>query len=128
MKRSTRSWVIKAEHDFCAAQNLSDSPDALHDAVCFHCQQCAEKYLKGLLVEHGIHFPKTHNLLTILHLLLPQYPTLRTFRRGLRYLGKFAVEGRYPMVVVTKRQAASALIWSQRVRIECRQLLQLTVD
>jgi HEPN domain-containing protein len=39
MKRTTRAWVR-------------------HDGVCFHCQQCAEKYLKGLLEEHGHAVPK----------------------------------------------------------------------
>ena len=32
------------------------------DAVCFHCQQCAEKYLKARLQQDRIVFGKTHNL------------------------------------------------------------------
>ena len=33
-----------------------------YDGVCFHAQQCIEKYLKAKLVEADIDFPKTHNL------------------------------------------------------------------
>lgn len=34
--------------------------------VCFHCQQAAEKLLKGFLVAHGCEYPITHNLFAIL--------------------------------------------------------------
>lgn len=37
-----------------------------HDAVCFHCQQSAEKYLKALLQDAGIKVAKTHNLVALL--------------------------------------------------------------
>ncbi|MDR0598605.1 MAG: HEPN domain-containing protein, partial [Treponema sp.] len=36
--------------------------------ICFHCQQAAEKYLKGFLVFKGIEFPKTHDLAALLKL------------------------------------------------------------
>ncbi len=32
------------------------------DTVCFHAQQCVEKYLKAVLVSEAIDFPKTHDL------------------------------------------------------------------
>ena len=54
MKRTTREWVNKAEADYRAAGRLHRGSDPLHDIVCFHCQQCAEKYLKGLLEELGL--------------------------------------------------------------------------
>ena len=48
MKPITGEWVDKAEGDFVTAQrelNALDHPN--YDAVCFHSQQCAEKYLKA---------------------------------------------------------------------------------
>ena len=59
----TREWVDKAEGDFHTATRearVRKAPN--HDAVCFHAQQCAEKYLKALLQEANIPFGKTHNL------------------------------------------------------------------
>ena len=53
MKRLTREWVRKAEADYRAAELLDRGSDPLHDQACFHCQQCAEKYLKALLEEAG---------------------------------------------------------------------------
>ena len=48
MKKLTREWIRKAEADHHAAVKLHRGSDPLHDIVCFHCQQCAEKYLKAL--------------------------------------------------------------------------------
>jgi len=59
MKRLTAEWVRKAETDFLAAAALADASPPLHDAVCFHCQQCAEKYLKALLQESAAPVPRT---------------------------------------------------------------------
>jgi HEPN domain-containing protein len=91
--------------------------------VSFHSQQCAEKYLKALLEELGRTIPRTHNLDDILNLLLPDYPSLRSFRRGLVFLTDFAVETRYPNESTSKRQAASALRWAGKVRTAARTLL-----
>ena len=54
MKRMTREWVRKTEDDFRAAEILVAEKEALHDQVCFHCQQAAEKYFKALLQELGL--------------------------------------------------------------------------
>ena len=125
MKKLTREWVKKAEGDYRVAHrvHLAEPPD--HDIVCFHCQQCIEKYLKALLVEQGLTVPKTHKLLDLLALLAAVYSTLRSFKRGLQTLTEFAVDPRYPVMVVTKRQAVSAMRWLERIRQECRDLLGL---
>jgi HEPN domain-containing protein len=50
MKPITSEWVIKAEGDFATAERELRATDNLnYDAVCFHAQQCAEKYLKARL-------------------------------------------------------------------------------
>lgn len=63
MKPLTREWVEKGEGDRNTARRelrVRKSPN--FDAVCFHAQQCAEKYLKALLQERGAAIPRTHNL------------------------------------------------------------------
>jgi HEPN domain-containing protein len=59
----TEEWLGKAEQDFLAASMLD--PEATPGAVCFHCQQCIEKYLKAALVRHGDKPRKTHDLLVL---------------------------------------------------------------
>jgi HEPN domain-containing protein len=97
----------------------------LHDPVCFHCQQSAEKYFKALLEELGIPIEKTHDLDKLLAQLLPHHPTLRPLRRAAAFLTGFAVAPRYPGDDATKRQAASSLRRAEEVRLACRDLLKL---
>jgi HEPN domain-containing protein len=59
----TREWVEKAENDFANAVNtLKMEKRCPTDTVCFHAQQCVEKYLKAVLVWNRIEFAKTHNI------------------------------------------------------------------
>src|SRR5436309_747348 len=120
MKKATRAWVKKAEQDHAFAEHGSRSKIPVHDGVCFHCQQCAEKYLKGLMEERGLLVPKTHDLDQLLADLLPHHPTLRSLRRGLLFLSDFAVDVRYPGNNASKRQAVAALRWADRVRTQAR--------
>jgi HEPN domain-containing protein len=58
----TLSWFEKANKDLrCAQIDLAADPPAPEDAL-YHCQQAAEKALKGFLVWHDQPFPKTHDL------------------------------------------------------------------
>ena len=51
MKPLTREWVKKAEGDFVTASREFRSRSSPNfDAVCFHAQQCAEKYMKVQLI------------------------------------------------------------------------------
>ncbi len=123
MKRATREWVKKAEADYRGARSLARKKAPLHDLVCFHCQQCAEKYLKALLEELGIAVAKTHELNKLLTALRPHHSALTPLKRGLDFLTRFAVETRYPGEDASKRQAEAALRWAERVRTTARALL-----
>ncbi len=58
-----RGWVQKAENDLVnAAHTLKLGPTAPTDTICFHAQQCVEKYLKAMLVLSGRDFPRTHDI------------------------------------------------------------------
>ncbi len=59
MNLLTQEWVNKAESDFrIATREIQVTQDPSYDGVCFHAQQCVEKYLKGYLQELGTAFPK----------------------------------------------------------------------
>ncbi len=128
MKRQTMPWVRKAEEDVAAARELSARHPPLRDIVCFHCQQAAEKYLKALLQELSLAFPKTHDLEMLVDLLLPADETLRPLRRRLDALTHFAVEYRYPIMRATTRQMRTSLRTMETVRSELRTRLELTLD
>jgi HEPN domain-containing protein len=127
MKRATREWVKKAEADYRGAKKLVRTKPPVHELVCFHCQQTAEKYLKALLEELGLAIAKTHSLDQLLTILWSHHPTLRSIRRGLRFLTPFAVDIRYPGHGTTAREAAAATRWVDRIRTLARTLLGLRV-
>jgi HEPN domain-containing protein len=104
---------------------MAGAKPPLHDLLCFHCQQAAEKYLKALLQEKGGFVPHVHDLEDLLNLLLPSEPALRKLTRGLVFLTQFAVDYRYPGENATSRQAKSALRWVERARSEIRNCLGL---
>ena len=48
--RQVRQWLEKADDDLRNAEHtLTIFDDCPFDTVCFHAQQCVEKYLKGWL-------------------------------------------------------------------------------
>lgn len=115
MKPMTLEWVTKADGDFAVMERearVRKNPN--YDAVCFHAQQCAEKYLKARLCEAEIEFPKIHILATLLDLVLVVEPLWETFREHLIFLTGFAVSFRYPGESADKKTA-----------IEARKLLRL---
>ena len=70
MSPLAKEWVEKAEADLAtASRELAAAEYPNYDAVCFHAQQCAEKYLKGVLEQNHVHVPKTHDLGELLELL-----------------------------------------------------------
>jgi len=97
MKPATREWIAKAEGDFATARRelaVVDEPNP--DAVCFHAQQCVEKCLKAVLIEHGREIPKTHDLSVVLSLVVIVEPSWEYLREELNSLTDRAVEVRYP--------------------------------
>jgi len=91
MKPELSEWVAKAEGDFVTARReISAIEYPNYDAVCFHAQQCVEKYLKARLVAAGRPFPKIHDLSALLNLVLPLEPSWVSLREepdGLTNLG-----------------------------------------
>lgn len=97
MKQTTAEWIAKAEADFATMERecqAIEKPN--YDGICFHAQQCAEKYLKARLCEADISFGKIHDLVVLLEQVLEMEPTWETFREDLAYLSDFAVSFRYP--------------------------------
>lgn len=124
MNPLTLEWVEKAEKDFGTARRefrVKRSPN--FDGVCFHCQQCAEKYLKGFLQEKAIAFGKTHNLIHLLDLIVASNPAWDTHRQDLHVLSGFAVQFRYPGDSADKLMASESLRFCRSFRQFVRQEL-----
>ncbi len=120
-----RQWIDKAEEDLRNAEHtLTLEEDCPYGTICFHAQQCAEKYLKALLVLHAVPFPKVHDL----HELLPLVP--KTISLGfqssdLGTINRYIIEGRYPgdWEPITREDAERAVEVARKVREAVRKHL-----
>ena len=125
MKPATREWVDKAEADYAVALLLRPSRQKhSRDIVCFHLQQCVEKYLKARLTEAAISFPRIHDRERLLDLVAPAEPLWLALRPSLAKITDYAVEIRYP-----GREATAAetrwLIRATSLRLQMRNSLGL---
>lgn len=106
----TSEWIAKADADWrIASREMRVRRGANYDAICFHCQQCAEKYLKAFLQEHEQHVPKIHDLNQLLEFCLAFDGTLELHRDLLKDLTRYAIAFRYPHESATKEDARAAL-------------------
>ena len=117
MNEILAEWVSKAEGDYSTAQReLKVRRKPNYDAVCFHAQQCAEKYLKAFLVLREIEPPKTHNLIELLKLCSAQDGSFELIHPVLDSLMTYAVDIRYPGESSTKDEARDAVKAMKQVR------------
>jgi HEPN domain-containing protein len=124
----TQEWVLKAESDYDVVLLLLRSrKPSRHDPICFHAQQCVEKYLKARLTEAGIAFARTHDLPTLLTLALAVEPQWSGFDASFAMLTGHSVLPRYPGMSTTTADSRQAVQTCRRFRIVARRAFGLKV-
>lgn len=126
MNQETEEWVEKAEGDWGTMIRESLVTEGANlDAVCFHAQQCAEKYFKALLVENGVGFQKTHDLVKLLNDLLLLYPEMDVHSEGAVALTAFGVEFRCPGENADNSDVTDSIKYCTQIRFDIRKALRL---
>lgn len=120
-----RAWADKAEDDFKAAQLLLRRKEPLTYIVCYHAQQCAEKYLKALLIAATHPFPRSHDLVMLNDLCAQAGILVELDRTRLALLTDHAIRTRYPGDDPIVEEARSALETAKAVRRFARKFLGL---
>ena len=59
---TVKNWIKKANNDFKIAHRELKANNPVKDMICFHMQQCVEKYLKAFLSHNNVSFRKTHDI------------------------------------------------------------------
>ena len=120
-----KEWVLKAEEDYLTVEELYKIHVRRFAAIiCFHAQQCAEKYLKALLIACNIEPPRTHSLETLLDLIVDEVPELEQYRDRLTDLTPYSVQYRYPGVVATPDDAEYCAKIIQELRKVFQEILK----
>ena len=126
MKPQVREWARKAEEDWEAANRLARGKKPLYSLVCFHAQQCAEKYLKAVLEQKAVAIPKTHDLVALVELAQPELAALLLRKAELELMTGYAVAARYPGESATRTQAHKSLSIADSIRATIRNLLGIS--
>ncbi len=127
MNELIAEWVSKAEDDYVmAGRGLMPGEPPIADGVCFHAQQCVEKYLKAFLTGQRIPFPRIHTLTLLLDLCLPFDAQFDSLRPELATLQNYAIAVRYPGFAANEAMAQAALDTAQHTRTFIRSKLTLT--
>lgn len=125
MNALTLEWIEKAEEDYDMAQLARQSSRPFHNSICFHAQQCIEKYLKAWLQETDLPVPRTHNLEELLALIVPTLPAWELWQHDFKIITEYAVQARYPGDSATANNAQHAMHVCEAVRQTVRSLLKL---
>lgn len=117
------AWLAKARSDLAAARILIHGQEKHLDIGSYHCQQAAEKALKGWLTAKELLFPRTHSLEEILVLCIPTDSAFAQFRPHCERLTPLAHEFRYPgdPLDPDAGQAARALALAEEVCAFCEE-------
>jgi HEPN domain-containing protein len=126
MKNITKEWLDKAEQDFLVAEREHNATPPVYDAVCFHCQQCMEKYFKAILQENDVYFEKIHDLDVLLEKCKGFIPELNEFKKGIVELSSYAVEIRYPGVSATNEEADESVLLTKKTRTIIRNYFNIS--
>ncbi len=121
MKEIVKEWISKAEEDYKAslALNLEEFPNV----ICFHAQQCIEKYLKAVLVSFGIIPPKIHDLIMLNDILVEKDERFKDIYEDLEILNPYSVITRYPGEEASVDDAREAIDAMERSRNKIRCLI-----
>lgn len=109
-------WFAFANNDFTAAKICASNYPPLVEIACYHCQQCAEKMLKGFLSLRGITPPKTHDLRELCRLSESNDSDFSKISQECILLSPYGVNVRYPNTIeVEESDMKKALAYAEKV-------------
>ena len=123
---TTDQWVDKAEEDYIyALAGNRQRKRPVPNGVCYHCQQCAEKYLKAYLQSQGEIIERTHDLFRLLGVCAVLEPKLQRCQPFAVVLNSYSIDIRYPGMDATVEDAKDAVVAIRKFRRIVRRIMGL---
>jgi len=96
-EQTVKNYLFLANGDLKTAEDELNMQNPVTNTVCFHAQQCIEKYLKAFLTLIGQPFGKTHDIAELIEL-SKKFDTDfdQLYHLKANKLTRYAVEVRYP--------------------------------
>jgi HEPN domain-containing protein len=95
-----RQWLSKASTDLEAARRLAGAPETILEAAFFHCQQAAEKAVKGYLAYRRHPLEKTHDVEKLVETAKSYEPRFAEWQQVAADLTPYATAFRYPSTMI----------------------------
>jgi len=112
-----QEWLRLAAMDLKSAEYLLNMQPVPIEIICYHCQQSAEKNIKGYLVLQGITPPKTHDLDELCKLCTRFSDTFSDIADHCSDLTAYGIQPRYPMeLMLEHRDMLQALDSAKAIR------------
>jgi HEPN domain-containing protein len=96
VRDEVRRWLQKSRHDLASARKLAADPEPYLDTAIYHCQQAAEKAVKGWLTCYAIRFDKTHDVRDLIAQAAETDPRFTLWLEAGQMLTPYASAFRYP--------------------------------
>ena len=91
-----RAWLIKSRNDLTAAREIGALPHGPLDTAIYHCQQAAEKAVKGFLAFHDHRLERSHDVERLVDLAGSYHASFAKWQEAAITLTPYATAYRYP--------------------------------
>jgi HEPN domain-containing protein len=91
-----REWIVKAERDLASAIRLLDGEPPFLDTAVYHCQQTAEKALKGFLASRDQPLRRVHDLVLLVEECADLDASFEQLAEAAEILTPYGIAFRYP--------------------------------
>lgn len=116
-KELAREWFSTGDMDLESAAFLQKMRPAPAEIICYHCQQCAEKYLKGFIALYGKEIPRVHDLVVLNKRCFDHEKEFKMIQDHCIDLTDYGIQMRYPFhIEVEERDAVKALNDAQAIK------------
>lgn len=124
-----KSWYDFAKDDLITAKFLLGLHPLKLEIICYHCQQSAEKILKGFLIDKNIDPPKTHDLRLLRRMCGEIADGFDDIEEACVRLTAYGVQPRYPMEIeLTESDMRQAINDADHIMNFISQRLELSSD
>ena len=111
-------WFRFADVDLSAAEHLITMLPQPLEIICYHCQQSAEKFLKGFLISNSIAPPKTHDLQQLCEMCMEISDEFKDLKDICKSLNPYGVQPRYPNEIEVFENDVEKALQSVQTMIE----------
>lgn len=126
ISKQVLEWLRFAEMDFVTANHLDKTlyPKPM-EIICYHCQQCAEKYLKALIEYLGKEIEKTHDLGNLANSIEERIEVPHNVLVSCAKLTQYGVKIRYPQEFeLNEKNVKSAICDMENIKTWCKEQIE----